>query len=330
MSAVRGVLDDLVSRRLWPVALLLVVLAAAAPVLLAKDAEPAPAAPSANAGAPKTQPIASLVDDFSADARRRVLGAAKDPFRPTGRQPKGRGGLLTRAGSMATPGSGSSGSGGSTPSAGGAASGGDSPSTGGGLAPSGSSPVTGPTFPTTPEPSPGAEGGEETYALHSLRVRLDGGEERTLERLAPLPDAENPAVIYLGLLKDAKTAVFLLDESVSTDGDGSCQPSPEDCQRLHLKKGETQFFTFTGTDGADGAGMAGEIELELVSITTKRTASASRARAAYAASSEAGRRALRSQTARVGRLRYDARTGLLRRLSALDYRIAVARAAAQR
>jgi len=152
-------------------------------------------------------------------------------------------------------------------------------------------------------------------------------EPRRVERLEPLPDAETPAVIYLGLLKDARTAVFLLGEGVRTEGDGTCRPSPDNCQRVHLRKGDTQFFTVPA--GEDGAGTATEHQLDLVSITTKRTRSASEARRAYAAASRAGRRALRANTARIGRLRYDARTGLLGRLSLRGHRAAVARAAAR-
>lgn len=323
MSAVTGVLQDLVRRRLWPFALLLVVAAVAAPTLLATDAEPV-AAPVTNAGPPEAQPIASLVDTFSADARRRVLGVAKDPFAPSGRQPKPAKSVSPLAASDSTTGGslaggadvGSPALGGS----GGSAAGGSSPV--GGASPGGDLP--GPVVPV-PTPAPGADD-DTTYALHSLEISWDEGPTRELARLAPLPDAETPAVIYLGLLSDAKTAVFLLDDGVTSEGDGSCHPSPRDCQRVHLKKGETQFFD-VNTGSEDGAGVGTQHQLDLVDINTERTASASKARKVYVTASKAGRRALRARSSRTGRWRYDARTGLLSRISVQAHRAAIARAA---
>lgn len=326
MSTVKGVLNDLVRRRLWPFAVLFIALAIAAPVVLSKESEPVAAVPAAAAATVEGQPIASVVDDFSADARRRVLGATKDPFTPTGRQPQasstepedpGTGAPVTD-GSTAAPTDGSA----SPPSAGGAGATGGSPAP---EAPTGITPVT-PTSPAPTTPQPGTDG--ETYDLYSLKVRFDEGEPTELERLKGLPpESETPTVIYLGLLEDAKTAVFLLDERVTTEGDGTCRPSPADCQRVHLKKGETQFFDLPATDaeGAEGEAVSEQHQLEIVSITTRKTASASKARSAYTRSSKAGRRALRSRTARAGRLRYDARTGLLRRISLKAHRASLAR-----
>src|SRR3954447_2377247 len=78
---------QLVRRRLWPVALLLVAALVAIPVVLAKPATIPPAPADATAAAPVATPAQSYVHLASADAtthtkRRRVLGASKDPFEP--------------------------------------------------------------------------------------------------------------------------------------------------------------------------------------------------------------------------------------------------------
>jgi hypothetical protein len=335
MSAIKGVLDDLVRRRLWPIALLLIVAAVAAPIVLASEPEvAAPPPPTGASATVESQPIASLVEDFSADARRRVLGDRKDPFRPSGRQPKpaktasapSSVGSATGATSGAT-----GGATGATSATGGATGGGNPPAvTGGGpVVPDTGAPGGAPTTPaptSTPDAPTSTPDADPTpkFDLHSLRIRFDGTSRR-LKRLEPLPDAENPSIIYLGLLRDEKTAVFLLDESVTTEGDGACRPSPDNCQRVHLTKGETQFFDVAPEEGADGESV--EHQLEVLDITVARTKSAATARKAYARSSAAGRRALRSRAARAGRLRYDARTGLLRTASAREQRATVARAA---
>ena len=99
----------------------------------------------------------------------------------------------------------------------------------------------------TPAPTP-----EKTYELYSLKVRF-GDPPRTtcrpatLKRLKALPGAEDPALIYLGLLKDRKTAVFLVDGAAEVQGDGKCLPSASELpdaadearrHRLHRHPGE--------------------------------------------------------------------------------------------
>jgi hypothetical protein len=292
MNAILGPFRQLVERRLWPVALLLIAAAVAVPILLADDAPaPAPAGAAVADGTsdPLTDEAVVSVAGQDASGRRRVLGAPKDPFTPTGRRP-----VATPAATASSATSSRPGSGGGKDTSGSTASSGASAGGGG---PAASSPAPA----ATPAPKKAAP---ETFALHSLVVSFDE-ERRTLERLDPLPDAETPAIIYLGLLEDRKTAVFLLDADVETQGDGRCDPSPEDCQRLRLRKGETAFFDVGGEGGT-------QHQLDLVDIRTKKTTSSARAGAARAASSAAGRRALRTRIARAGRLRYDERTGLLR------------------
>ncbi len=312
MNVVLAPFRELVRRRLWPVALLLLAAAVAAPLYLAdKEGTSAPVPPQGAAGDDRfaSTPIVAAAGSEPTE-RRRVLGAPKDPFTPSGVQPK-------PAKAVKPPKSVTKGTAG-TPAAGGtkgAGKGGGA--TGGSPAPKPVSPAPvtppAPVAPTTPP-----------LEVYSLRVLVDGVEE-TLARLAPLPNAENPAVIYLGLLEDGKTAVFLLDAGVTADGDGTCHPRPSDCQRLYLKKGETEFFSFKGEEGEEGA-TDGEFQLDLVQISARKAPSSDRAQASYARASAAGRRALRSRIGRVGRLRYDTRTGKLRRVSVKAWRASVARA----
>jgi len=336
MNLVKDTLRELVERRLWPLAVLLLVAAVAAPMLLKSQPEE-PVTPAANAvtsegaGGISTEPLVAASVDTQGD--RRVLGARKDPFRPTGEQPRADSGPSPDPSTSPDPGSGSTGGppAGDPEGGGFSGGGGSSPLPDGPIGPASPpesapapAPATAPAVPETPKP---------TFDLYSLTVRVDDGERQNLKRLDPLLSLEDPAIIYLGLLEDEKTAVFLLDEGVTADGDGSCHPSPEECQRVHLREGETEFFTRAAPEGVGEGGAAAEpveFQLDVLDIKTRKTTSAGTARAARAAASTSGRRALRSRVSRMGRLRYDLRTGKLHQLSVKAYRSSMARASRRR
>lgn len=347
---------DLVQRRLWPIAVALLLALVAVPVLLRTEpeAEPPSAAAPAVAGetvaGPGGDPLVTAQVDGLVD--RRVLGERKDPFTPTGERPTASDESDAGTGRSGPDSSSDSGRGGASDgSAPGGSSGGSASSSGGSAgssdSPAGSTGSTGSTdmspsapAPTTPGGAGDSPGGgttepEKTFELHALKIRVNGEEpEEDLKRLDPLESKEKPAIIYLGLLEDEKTAVFLLDEGVLADGDGTCHPSPDNCQRVHLREGETEFFTGKirpdAEPGAETTEEDVDFQLDIVDVRTRRTASASRAREVRAATSRAGRRALRSRVGRMGRLRYDRRTGTLRTLGLREYRAAMARASGER
>ena len=283
---------QLVERRLWPLALILVAALAAVFLLLSEGEEPVPAGPTAastaaKAAAAATTPIVSLGTPEAREAHRKVLGARKNPFEPTVKAKKADDVTTTSTAAPrpADPGTGTSGGG---------------PVSVGG--------VTSPGVPVTPTEEP------KVYELYSLWIRFGESSDakltgvRNLKRLKALPNAIEPVVIYLGLLEDRKTAVFLVDAGVKVQGDGRCHPEPANCQTLHLKRGETSFF-----DVLDEAGnTTAQYQLDLVKIRTSKTMSAASARAARSAEADGGRDALRARTARVGNLRYDSRSGVVR------------------
>ena len=47
------------------------------------------------------------------------------------------------------------------------------------------------------------------------------------------------------MLKDGKTAVFLLSSDATATGDGHCRPSAKSCQTIEVKEGDTEFFDLT-------------------------------------------------------------------------------------
>jgi hypothetical protein len=297
MSFVTDTWRQLVRRRLWPVALLLLAALAAVPFLLAKDPEPAavPAVPTGAAAAGSTtlakdsgDPIVSVAAAAGAEGspRRRVLGSNKDPFEPAPAKKVKKASVT--ADSTATPdatqapsstGGGSSASGGSS-----------TPSTG---------TTTSPVATPTPTPAPK----KKTYPLYSLTVRFgdssNGNPTRShVTRLDALPDSDNPLLVYLGVKDGGKAAVFMLDSSVTPQGDGECEPSPATCETLILREGETEFFDVLDAEGESSA----QFQLDLVDINTRHSST---------------RETKSLKSVKVGgslRYRYNARKGTLRQL----------------
>jgi len=287
MSAITNMWRQLVQRRLWPVAILLIAALAAVPLALAKDPEPpapAPPAPATDSGETALATDAIVAKATSADRakRRKVLGTAKNPF---GLPPKEDAGSAAAPNSdgavVATTDTGNDA--GSQPDSG---SGGDS-------SPSTPSTPSTPSAPATPAPAP------KTYAPQELTVRFgtaDSLERKSLKRLQPLPSAELPVLIYMGVLKDGKTAVFLVDHGVTPVGDGECKPTPEDCETIRLRAGETEFLDVTDETGA----VSEQYQLDLIKIHNSSSASAASAKPRRTSSMPRARRSeLRSVAGHV-------------------------------
>ena len=87
MTLITDTWRQLVERRLWPIALLLVAALVAVPVLLASNPAPAPAPATTTASTSSDDPLAAskpIVAQATSfdDSSRHVLGAPKDPFKP--------------------------------------------------------------------------------------------------------------------------------------------------------------------------------------------------------------------------------------------------------
>ena len=320
MSLITETWHQLVQRRLLPVAVLLLAALVAVPLLLAKDPEPVAApvvkVPAGNAAdAAVAEPVVTLVEQGTPERRRRVLGARKNPFEPA--PYKAPDADVASAGEPAN-------SGASVPSS--SLEKDSAPSTGGGSgAPAGDAPSTAPAPQAPVEAAP-----EKRYELLSLTVRFgdsssDSLSKSNLARLKPLPSAENPILVYLGVSEDKKSALFLVDSRVVAQGDGSCKPSPVNCETISMREGDTEFFDVVDEHGK----VAAQYQLDLVDIKRGSTTSASKAAAAKAKASKAGKRVLRAHRSSHGplRYRYDAESGTVHKLPARAYKALVAKLA---
>jgi hypothetical protein len=267
MNAVRGVVRDLVERRLWPVALLLVAAVVAVPVYLGKSSSnDAGSAPIASAPTTdKASKAAVTLEDTPADGSGR--GSVRNPFTQL-HVPKATPTPSATSGSTSAD---------KTPAASGGSSGGTSPSTGG----SGGSTDT----------TPAADSNKDALDVYHLTLRFGkAGSLKTIKdvaRLSPLPSADNPFFVFTGVLKDGKTAVFLLSSDAVATGDGHCKPSKQSCQTIEVKQGDTEFFDLK-VGGQDV-----QYQLDVLSVYPKGASSSTAVVAAAARHSKAGAAMLR-------------------------------------
>jgi hypothetical protein len=275
MKAIRGLLRDLVERRLWPVAVLLLAAALAVPVYLgrssAENDAPLPA-PTEHADLGKTSKAAVTLD--TDDEAGGGKGSVRNPFKQQHlpkTQDTGTAGTSTPTPSGDTP-----------PSAGTGGTGG----TGG----DGSLPPLGPSGGTGGDKKPAPK--PETDSLDryhiSVKVGRADGTLRTLKdvaRLSPLPSVDDPFMVYTGVLKDGKTAVFLLSSDAKATGDGKCKPSTDDCESVEVKKGDTEFFDLT-VDGQPVQYELDVLDVTKVTASDSSSGSSSSATASAAAASE--------------------------------------------
>jgi hypothetical protein len=295
MNTLRSVYRDLVDRRLWPVAAILVVALIAVPFLLAGGGDDAvePRAAKAPSSVARDAQAAVNVVTPGAPAARRHSGRARNPFVPK-HVPK-----------VAAPSDGTTGPGPGTAatqtltqslSSGGSV---------GGL-PGSSGPSTLAPAPTKPK----ARTPLDTYRV-AVTISRDTWRRtwHDLARLTPLPSTRHPFLIFLGVLSDARTAVFLVSSDVTATGEGKCRPRRSSCETLELKAGDYERL-----DVLDDAGQMQHYILRVRRVERKRAGTAARAARSHARVSSVGRRLVRRQVVAIGsqlRITYSRRLGTL-------------------
>jgi hypothetical protein len=225
--------NDLRAKRIWPVAIVLLAALVAVPVLLAKPAEVPKAPPPATivkAKTPEQEKLGRfaqvrLAEDEPGDGSTLGVFDPDNPFTP----PKG---AVTKESDQAPQ---SEAGPGDSASA-------DSGETGSGDGTSGD--TGGTTQPPTDRGGGGTKTSEFTYVIdvtfwaNGRRRKIEG-----LEKLDMLPNEAAPLLIFMGVTDGAGNAVFLVDSTLDTAGEGKCKPSRDDCAFLYLGAGSEQEFT---------------------------------------------------------------------------------------
>lgn len=277
---INAILSDLVEKKLWPVALFLVVCAVGAPMMLSRPGEPpaAPQLPAADTNTDEGPQLALARTSTTGFARApRVNKKQLDPF--ADRTEKATDAIVKEAQDSINN---ALGLGGSDPVS--VPGTGETPSGGGGggvtpVAPDGGSDDPKSTTPKT----------EEDDVL-SVLVTVGTSQPEQLDdvrTLSPLPDAENPFLVYVGKTASGG-ASFLVSADVTPTGDGKCDPSPQDCRTLTMVAGDTEVFKLT--DGST-------VEITMIGVDTKEvavTGTAARAARLEAEGRKVGAEALKS------------------------------------
>jgi hypothetical protein len=321
-TAVRNLIGDLVEKRLWPVAVALIVAIVAVPLLLARGSAPE-SAPTGDIGAaPQTGQDAAVRLVEPATAARERAGSVRNPFGAASDASSGPTTTTTTSAS-ATAASGSTASTSPATSAAGTSSSAAAGSGGGSTtvpttttpatsAPSTtSSTATGTTTSTTTTGTTTAKTrASATYSVAVRFGRTDGTRHtmRDVARLTALPNAEAPVVSLLGVLRDGHTAVLEVAANATASGSGTCKPSASSCTTVEMKAGDAEYLSVT-RDG--GAAPVAWYYLKLLHVDRHETTSKAAARAAYARRSSAGMAVVRRDAAAVRAYRYLPGAGVL-------------------
>jgi hypothetical protein len=317
MNFLKNVWADLVERKLWPVAVALLVALVAVPVVLGRGGGDSAASATGAAPAHTGAPAGQLVSLSTTKPKGAPLGPKHNPFRKIagGSSPVNAAAPADAHAPVVTtiPANGGTPSGSSIPTAPSRPSAPSAPS---------------PTGPVTRPPSDGSIGGSKppastprgdttprSYAA-GYRVDVTYGRQGDLNphgdlaRLDPLSALKAPLVLFLGVKDDGKSAVFTVLADAAVSGDGVCRPSPKDCQVVGLKPGDAELF-----DVASG-GRALRYELQVDKVARRTVSSAQASLTARHRESSAGRSLLRkaisaSKNSYVTKYRYAAGKGVV-------------------
>jgi len=223
----KDVWQDLRHKRLWPLAVVLLLALVAIPALLTQSAAQQP---------PLTSPIAEVssedarvaVDLDGGDAASTGTGSTLDKFPagnpfspPSGVSKDGAGDATAATASAAGPSSG------------------DAPSGGGGTPPpSDGDPGVAPPPVTRTETTAYEYVADVTFWTGARRRNVRG-----LRKLDMLPNQSAPVLIFMGTSGEGGNAVFLVDSTLEAAGEGRCVPSPANCAYVHVGPGAEHAFT---------------------------------------------------------------------------------------
>jgi hypothetical protein len=282
MSFFKDMLREFRERRLWPIAVVLLLGIVAVPVLLSKSA-PRAVVPAPPASTPVAA-VPSLAVSTSAP-QSNLKGTARDPFAQQHHTvPASTGATKSTSSSSSS----STSTAGSTGASSGGSTGGSSSASSSQPAP----PVSTPTAPTsiTPatkaKPAPAGLRPDESYEVALSITNASGGLNSLdpLERLSVLPSPQQPLLTELGVLKGGKQVLFVLQPGTVVGGPGTCTPGPIDCQILSLAPDQTESISV--------ATASGTIQIALFAITgisAQRHSSAAAAMHARTTASPVGR-----------------------------------------
>jgi len=254
MTVVRNMFKELVERKLWPVAVLLIVALVAVPVLLTKKAPTDLVTPPTGPLPYSSGTALPAIAVKSTPGNTKLAGNGHNPFAPQHVATTSTTTTATTASASTTA---------STTASTGAIGGSGTVSTnvGGGTTPSApapSTPVTSPAptptapAPSSPKPAPTGLTATQSYHVSLALTNADGSLNTIdpLERLSILPGKQQPMLLELGVLQGGNRVLFVVEPGTVVSGAGACTPGPIDCEILSLAPGQTEGLSKQSSTGS--------------------------------------------------------------------------------
>lgn len=258
LDPLRQIGRDLVAKKLWPIAALLLVAIVALPVLIGSSSSDAPAPAPVALATPPSGADASLITvvDRAVTGKDDRPGTIKDPIYDPADPPAAQ--VPAGTSPQATPNAGAKATGtAATPTPAGTTA---------------SQPTPGRATTTKPAAPAAASGYFRTVVRWYSSER---SKAKPIRRLTPLGGAQDPAALFLGVTVTkggTAYAVFLLAPGATSAGDADCED--EACRVIGLKKGQSQVVTVPAADG----GEARRYHLDVVSVKPVATDAATAAK----------------------------------------------------
>ncbi|HTX09283.1 MAG TPA: hypothetical protein VME22_11765 [Solirubrobacteraceae bacterium] len=282
MSFFPNLIKELRDRKLWPIAIGLIVALVAVPVLLSKKASTDLVTPQPTGGLPySTGTTLPAISVQTTASNSKLPGRGRNPFTPqvvatttTATTP------TTTAATTPTPSTSTTSSGGST---------GSGSSTGSTPAPSSSTPAPAPAKPAPAKPGPPSLTPTQSYEV-SLAITDASGNLNTidpLERLSILPSPQQPLLVEYGVLQGGGQVLFAVQPGAAVSGPGTCTPGPIDCEVLSLAPGQIEAVSKQTPTGATPVA-----RFSINSITAAQHGSVAAANQARNHADEVGRKLL--------------------------------------
>ena len=287
MTVLTNMLKELRERKLWPIAIVLIVALVAVPVLLTKKAPTNLVVPKPTGGLPYStgSTLPAITVETKAGSSK-LAGRGRNPFTPQHVATTAAAVTTTPTAVTATPVTGSTGT--VTQSAGGGSST-PTPATPA-PAPAPSKPAN-PATPSKPAPAPAPAGLSATQSYQvSLAITTEGGGLNTIDpvqRLSILPSLQQPLLVELGVLQGGKKVLFAIQPGAAVSGPGTCIPGPIDCEIIALSPGQTEGLSKQTPTGTTPVAL-----FSVNSISAAEHPTVAAANAARAAASEIGHKML--------------------------------------
>ena len=302
MNAPRNMLKELVDRKLWPIALVLVIALVAVPVLLTKKAPTDIVTPPSGPLPYSSGTTLPAISVQTVPGNSNLGGKGRNPFTP--QHVAATSTTATVASVTTTPTTGGTTT--STGTTGVSSTGGSGTSSSGSSA--GSTPAPTSTTPA-PAPKPAPTGLTATQAYHvSLAITIPNGGVNTidpLERLSILPSKHQPMLVELGVLQGGHSVVFVVEPGTVVSGAGTCTPGPIDCEILTLHPGQTEGISKQAASGSTPVAL-----FSVNSISADQYPSAAAANKARQTASDVGRELVNhSPLSAISLFQYDPSVG---------------------